>query len=70
MKWVVSPYLKQPLSDLILSLQNLCRAWNFLASMVISLSMMISYYSSEGAAKEDKTTSKVDESVVLVGIAT
>jgi hypothetical protein len=26
MKWVVSPHLKQPLRDLLLSLQNLCKA--------------------------------------------
>jgi hypothetical protein len=31
---------------------------------------MLSYYSSEAAAKEDKANSKADESVVLVGLAT
>jgi hypothetical protein len=34
MKWVVSPHLKQPLGDLLLSLQNLCKAWNFLARRI------------------------------------
>jgi hypothetical protein len=69
-KWVVSPHSKQPLSDLLLSLQNLCKAWNFLASRTISSSGMLSYCSSEAAAKEDKANSKADESVVLVGLAT
>jgi hypothetical protein len=32
MKWVVSPHSKQPLDDLLLSLWNLCKAWNFLPS--------------------------------------
>jgi hypothetical protein len=35
---VVSPYLKQPLGDLLLSLWNLCNTRNFLASRVISSS--------------------------------
>jgi hypothetical protein len=65
-KWVASPHLKQPLGDLLLSLQNLCKAQNFLASRAI----MLSYCSSEAAHKEDKANSKVDESVVLVGLAT
>jgi predicted RND superfamily exporter protein len=70
MKWVVSPHSKHPLGDLLLSLQNLCKAQNFLASRVISSSGMFSYYSSEAAAKEGKTNSKADESVVLVGLVT
>jgi hypothetical protein len=70
MKWVVSPHSKQPLGDLLLSLRNLCKAQNFLASRAISSSGMLSYCSSETAHKEDKTNSKVDESVVLVGLAT
>jgi type IV secretory pathway TrbL component len=59
----------QPLGDLLLSLRNMCRAQNFLASKVISSSEMLSYCSSEAAAKEDKTNSKADEIVVLVGLA-
>jgi hypothetical protein len=70
MKWVVSPHSKQPLGDLVLSLWNLCNAWNFLASRAISLSGMLSYCSSEAADKEDKVNSKADESVVLVALAT
>jgi hypothetical protein len=35
--------------------------WNFLASRAISSSGMLSYYSSEAAAKEDKTNPKVDD---------
>jgi hypothetical protein len=54
MKWVVSPHSKQLLGDLLLSLWNLCNAWNFLASRAISSSGMLSYYSSEAAHKEDK----------------
>jgi hypothetical protein len=69
MKWVVSLHSKQPLVDLLLSLWNLCNARNFLASRAISLSRMLSYYSSEAAHKEDKINSKADESVVLVGLA-
>jgi hypothetical protein len=30
---------------------------------------MLSYYSSEAAAKEDKANSKADETIVLVGLA-
>jgi hypothetical protein len=45
-------------------------ARNFLTSRVISSLGMLSYYSSEAAAKEDKPNSKADESVVLVGLAT
>jgi hypothetical protein len=37
---------------------------------VISSLGMLSYCSSEAAHKEDKANSKVDESVVLVGLAT
>jgi hypothetical protein len=40
-KWVVSPHSKQPLEDL-LSLQNLCKARNFLVSRAISSSGMLS----------------------------
>jgi hypothetical protein len=54
MKWVVSPHLRKPRGDLLLSLYNLCKAWNFLASKAISLSVMPSYCSSEAVAKEDK----------------
>jgi hypothetical protein len=68
MKWVVSPYKKQPLGDLLLSLRNLCKARNFLASRVILSLGMLSYYSSEAAAKEDRTNSNADE-IVLVGLA-
>jgi hypothetical protein len=67
MKWVVSPHSKQPLGDL-LCLWNLCKAQNFLASRVISSLGMLSYCSSEAAAKEDKTNSKADETVVLMGL--
>jgi hypothetical protein len=69
MKWVVSPHSNQPLGDLLLSLRNLCKARNFLASKAISSSGMLSYYSSKVATKEDKTNSKADEIVVLVGLA-
>jgi hypothetical protein len=69
MKWVVSPHSKQSLGDLLLSLQNLCKAQNFLVSRVISSSGMLSYCSSEVAAKEDKTNSKADETVVFMGLA-
>jgi hypothetical protein len=62
--------LKLALGDLLLSLRNLCRAQNFLANMVILSSGMLSYCSSEAAHKEDKTNSKTDESIVLVGLAT
>jgi hypothetical protein len=68
MKWTVSPHSKQPLSDLLLSLQNLCKAQNFLTNRVISSSGMLSYYSSEAADKDDKANSKEDETVVLVGL--
>jgi hypothetical protein len=70
MKWVVSPHLKQPLGDLLLSLRNLCNAQNFLASRAISSSRMLSYCSSEATHKEDKVNCKADESVLLVGLAT
>jgi hypothetical protein len=62
--------LEAALGDLLLSLRNLCRAQNFLASRAISSSGMLSYYSSEAAHKEDKTNSKAYESIVLVGLAT
>jgi hypothetical protein len=68
MKWVVSLHSNQPLGDL-LSLRNLCNAQNFLASRMIPSSGILSYCSSEAAAKEDKTNSKVYETVVLVGLA-
>jgi hypothetical protein len=42
---------------------------NFLTSRAISSSGMLSYYSSEATAKEDKVNSKADESVVLVRLA-
>jgi hypothetical protein len=70
MKWVVSPHSKQPLGNLLLSLQNLCKAQNFLASRTISSSGMLSYCSAKAVVKEDKANSKADESVVLVGLAT
>jgi hypothetical protein len=68
MKWVVSLHSKQPLGDLLLSLENLCKARNFLASRAISSLEMLSYCSSEAVAKEDKTNSKEDETV-LMGLA-
>jgi hypothetical protein len=64
MKWLVSSHSKQPLGDL-LSLRNLCKARNFITSRVISLSGMLSYCSSEGATKEDRTNSKADETVLV-----
>jgi uncharacterized membrane protein len=67
MKWVVSPHSKQHLGDLLLSLRNLCKAQNFLVSRAISSSRILSYYSSETAAKEDKVNSKANEIVVLMG---
>jgi hypothetical protein len=69
MKWVVSPHSKQPLGDILLSFWNLCNTQNFLISRAISSSGMLSYCSSRAAAKEDKTNFKVDETVVLVGLA-
>jgi hypothetical protein len=62
--------LEAALGDLLLSLQNMCKTQNFLASRAISSSGMLSYCSIEGAHKEDKANSKADESVVLVGLAT
>jgi hypothetical protein len=61
--------LEIPLVDLFLSLQNLCKVRNFLTNRTISSSGMLSYCSSEGTVKEDKTNSKADETVVLVGLA-
>jgi hypothetical protein len=55
--------------NLLLSLWNLCKAQNFLANRTISSSGMLSYCSSEAMAIEDKANSKVDEAVVLVGLA-
>jgi hypothetical protein len=69
MKWVVSSHSKQPLRDLLLSLQNLCKVRDFLASGAILSSGMLSYCSSETATKEDKANSKSDETMVLVGLA-
>jgi hypothetical protein len=46
------------------------KAQNFLISMAISLSGVLSYCSSEAADKKDKANYKADESVVLVGLAT
>jgi hypothetical protein len=63
MKWVVSPHSKQPLGDLLLSLQNLCKAQNFLTSRAISSFEMISYYLSNAAAKENEANSKADETM-------
>jgi hypothetical protein len=60
----------QPLGDLLVSLWNLCKAQNFLARRAISSSRILSYCSSEAANKEDKVNSKVNESVVLAGLAT
>jgi hypothetical protein len=66
---LVSPHSKQPLGDLLRSLRNLGKARNFLTSRAISSSGMLSYCSSEAAAKEDRTNSKVDETVVLMELA-
>jgi hypothetical protein len=63
----MSPHLKQLLGDL-LSLWNLCKTQNFLASRAILPSGMLSYYSSEAAVKEDKANFKADETM-LVGLA-
>jgi hypothetical protein len=46
--------LKATLGDLLLYLQNLCKARNFLASRTISSSVMLLYSSSEAMAREDK----------------
>jgi hypothetical protein len=54
--------------DLLLSLWNLCKAQNFLASKAISSSAMLSYCSSEVVAKEGKANSKADETA-LMGLA-
>jgi hypothetical protein len=62
---VVSSHSKQPPGDLLLSLWNLCKTWNFLASTTISLSGMLLYYSLEATAKEDKANSKADETMLL-----
>jgi hypothetical protein len=68
-KWVMSPHSKQPLGDLLLSLQNLCKVRNFLASRTISSSGMLLYCLSKAMTKEDKANSNIDETVVLVGLA-
>jgi hypothetical protein len=62
--------LEVALDDLLLSLQNMCKVQNFFISRAISSSGLLSYCSSEGVAKEEKTNSKSDESIVLVGLAT
>jgi hypothetical protein len=69
MKWVVSSHSKHPLCGILLSLWNLCKAQNFLASRAISSSRMLFYYSSEAAAKENKANSKAHKTVVLMGLA-
>jgi hypothetical protein len=68
MKLVVLAHSKQSLGDLLISLWNLCKARNFLASKAISSSGMLWYYSSKAVAREDKANSKADE-MVLVGLA-
>jgi hypothetical protein len=60
--------LEAALGDLLLSLQNLCKARNFLISRAILSLGMLSYCPSEDTTKEDKTNSKVDETV-MVGLA-
>jgi hypothetical protein len=65
----VLPHLKQPLGDLLLSLRNLYKARDFLASRAISSSEMLSYCSLEVVAKEDKANCKSDETVMLVRLA-
>jgi hypothetical protein len=65
MKCVVLPHLKQPLGYILLSLWNLCKAQNFLTNWIISSSGMPSYCLSKATAKEDKTNSKADETVVM-----
>jgi hypothetical protein len=69
MKMVVSPLSKHPLGDLPLSLWNLYKAQNVLTSRVILSSQMLSYGSSEDVAKEDKASTKADEIMVLMGLA-
>jgi hypothetical protein len=68
MKWAASPHLKQPLGDLLPSLQNSCKAQNFLASRAISSSKMLSYYASDAGVRDDKANFKEDD-MVLVGLA-
>jgi hypothetical protein len=65
----VSPHSKQSLGDLLLSLWNLCKAHNFLASRAISSFGLLSYCSSKAVTKDDKANSKVDETAVLVVLA-
>jgi hypothetical protein len=60
--------LEAALGDLLLSLWNLCKVWNFLASRAFSSSGMLLYCSSEAAAKEDRANYKANETVV-VGLA-
>jgi hypothetical protein len=43
----------------------ICIAQNFFASKAISSSKMLSYYSSEAAAREDKVNSKESEMVLV-----
>jgi hypothetical protein len=52
----------------LLSLWNLCKERNFLASGAISSSGMLSYYSLQAAAKEDRANSKADKTL-LVGLS-
>jgi hypothetical protein len=61
--------LKQPLGNLLLSLQNGCKTWNILVSRVILSLGMLSCCSSEAVTKEDKANFKADEIVMLVGLA-
>jgi hypothetical protein len=61
--------LEAALGDLLLSLWNLCKARNILASRAILSSGMLSYYSLEATVKEDKANSIAYETVVLVGLA-
>jgi hypothetical protein len=49
-------------------MQNLCKARNFFASRAISSLGMLSYYSSEATARDDKANSKEDK-IVFMGLA-
>jgi hypothetical protein len=60
--------LEAALGDLLLSLWNFCKAWNFLASKAISSSRILLYCSSEVVVIEDKANFKVDETA-LEGLA-
>jgi hypothetical protein len=61
--------LEAALGGLLLSLWNLCKARNILASRAILSSGMLSYYSLEATVKVDKANTIADEIVVLVGLA-